>query len=335
MEEEIDSTPNDEPQIIKGKTKLRRHDSLDLESANVRGHHGHASQKDASWGVILALAFQSIGVVYGDLGTSPLYVYASTFPNGIKHHDDILGVLSLVYYTLTLMPLIKYVFIVLRANDNGNGGTFALYSLLCRHAKVGLLPSQQAEDKEVSNYQLELPSNKLGLSSKVKSGLENSKIAKFVLLFITMLATSLVIGDGILTPCMSVLSAVGGLKAASSAFTEGRVVWISVAILVLLFSVQRLGTDKVGYSFAPIISIWFLLNAGIGIYNFVIHDPTVIKAVNPWHIVQYFQRNGKEAWVSLGGVVLCITGTEALFADLGHFSVRSIQLSMSMIVYPA
>lgn len=88
----------------------------------------------------------------------------------------------------------------------------------------------------------------------------------------------------------------------------GRVVWISVGILILLFSAQRFGTDKVGYTFAPILSIWFLMNAGIGIYNFVKFDSTVVKAVNPWYIVQYFRRNGRDAWVSLGGVVLCVTG---------------------------
>ncbi|XP_056689359.1 potassium transporter 5 isoform X2 [Spinacia oleracea] len=307
------------PQII-GKRKLRRYDSLDLESANVKDHHGHNhNSKDVSWAVVLSLAFQSIGVIYGDIGTSPLYVYASTFTDGIKNSDDILGVLSLIYYTITLLPLIKYVFIVLRANDNGKGGTFALYSLLCRNAKVGLLPSQQDEDQEVSNYQLELPSNQLGLSLKLKNLLENSTIAKYILLLVTMLSTSLVIGDGVLTPSISVLSAVGGLKAASPVFTEA----------------QRFGTDKVGYSFAPIVGIWFLVNAGIGVFNFIKYDPTVIKALNPWYIVQYFQRNGKDAWVSLGGVVLCVTGTEALFADVGHFSVKSIQISMSSVAYPA
>ncbi|KAK9757002.1 hypothetical protein RND81_01G134100 [Saponaria officinalis] len=289
-----------------------------------------------NWTIVLSLAFQSLGVIYGDIGTSPLYVYASTFPKGIKDKKDILGVLSLIYYTITLLPLIKYVFIVLRANDNGKGGTFALYSLLCRNAKVGLLPSTQVEDQQVSNYQLQLPSNHLGLSLKLKTFLENSIVSKYVLLIVTMLSTSLVIGDGVLTPSISVLSAVSGLKEASeTVFTEGRVVWISVGILILLFSVQRFGTDKVGYSFAPIVSIWFVMNASIGLYNFIKFDPTVIKAVNPWYIIDYFSRNGKDAWVSLGGVVLCVTGTEALFADVGHFSVRSIQLSMSALVYPA
>ncbi|OMP14051.1 potassium transporter [Corchorus olitorius] len=308
------------------KKYLRRYDSLDLESAKVASHHGRGSQA-VEWSVILQLAFQSIGVVYGDIGTSPLYVYASTFSEGINHKDDILGVLSLIFYTITLIPLIKYVFIVLRANDNGEGGTFALYSLICRYARVGLIPSQQAEDHGVSNFQLELPSKRLTQASRIKSMLEKTLFAKIFLLIITMLGTSMVIGDGVLTPCISVLSAVGGIKRATVSMTE--------AILVCLFMVQRYGTDKVGYSFAPIIFIWFTFIAGIGVYNFIKFDPTVIKAINPVYIVDYFRRNKKDAWVSLGGVVLAITGTEALFADVGHFTVRSIQISMCSITYPA
>ncbi|XP_039036665.1 potassium transporter 5-like [Hibiscus syriacus] len=307
---------------------------MDLESAKVPTHHGHGP-KDLGWTVILQLAFQSIGVVYGDIGTSPLYVYASTFSDGIKNNDDVLGVLSLIFYTITLIPLIKYVFIVLRANDNGEGGTFALYSLICRYARVGLIPSQQAEDRDVSNFQLELPSKRLQRASRLKSKLEKNQFAKFFLLIITMLGTSMVIGDGVLTPCISVLSAVSGIKNATSAMTEDRIVWISTVILVCLFMVQRFGTDKVGYTFAPIICVWFTLIAGIGIYNFFKFDRSVIKAINPKYIVDYFQRNKKHAWVSLGGVVLAITGTEALFADVGHFTVRSIQISMCSVTYPA
>ncbi|XVF72576.1 hypothetical protein PTKIN_Ptkin12aG0132000 [Pterospermum kingtungense] len=315
--------------------KLRRYDSLDLESAKVATLHGHGRSQAVEWSVILQLAFQSIGVVYGDIGTSPLYVYASTFGNGINHKDDILGVLSLIFYTITLIPLIKYVLIVLRANDNGQGGTFALYSLICRYARVGLIPSQQAEDCGVSNFELELPSKSLKRASNIKSKLENSQFAKFFLLIITMLGTSMVIGDGVLTPCISVLSAVGGIKEATTAMTEDRIVWISACILVCLFMVQRFGTDKVGYSFAPIICVWFTLIGGIGVYNFIKYDPTVVKAINPGYIVDYFRRNKKDAWVSLGGVVLAITGTEALFADVGHFTVRSIQISMCTVTYPA
>ncbi|GFQ05703.1 potassium transporter 5 [Phtheirospermum japonicum] len=319
-------------QLINQNNTLRRSDSLDIESANLR-HHSHGT--GLGWAVVLQLAFQSLGVVYGDIGTSPLYVYASTFTDGIKHKDDILGVLSLIFYTLTLIPLVKYVFIVLRANDNGDGGTFALYSLICRYAKVGLIPSQEIEDQNVSTFQLELPNNRTERASKIKSKLENSNFAKFFLLFATMLGTSMVIGDGVLTPCISVLSAVGGIKQVKSSITQDEIVWISVGIIIFLFTVQRFGTDKVGYSFAPIICVWFSFNAVIGAYNFIKYDPSVIKAINPKYVVDYFIRNKEQAWISLGGVVLSITGTEALFADVGHFSVRSIQLSMCCVTYPA
>ncbi|XP_028804196.1 potassium transporter 5 [Neltuma alba] len=317
--------------------KLRRHDSLDIESraySNPNAHHP-SSKEQPTW-LMLQLAFQSLGIVYGDIGTSPLYVYASTFADGINHNDDVLGVLSMIIYTITLIPLIKYVFIVLKANDNGDGGTFALYSLICRYAKVGLIPNEQSEDAEVSNYQLELPeSRRMRRASKIKYKLENSHFAKFFLLFATMLGTSMVIGDGVLTPCISVLSAVGGIKQAATSITDDGVVWISVAILVCLFMVQRFGTDRVGYSFAPIICIWFTFIGGIGIYNFIKYDPTVLKALNPAYIIQYFKRNKKDGWISLGGIVLSTTGTEALFADVGHFSVRSIQISMCSVTYPA
>ncbi|XWS75335.1 hypothetical protein CRYUN_Cryun01aG0077600 [Craigia yunnanensis] len=260
-------------------------------------------------------------------------VYFSTFTSGIYHRDDILGVLSLILYTLTLIPLLKYVFIVLRATDNGEGGTFALYSLICRYAKVSMMQNQQAEDHQVSDFKLELPSKRLKLSSALKSNLENSQFAKLFLLLITMLGTSMVIGDGVLTPCISVLSAVGGIQQATMA--EDRIVWISVAILVCLFLVQRFGTDKVGYTFAPILCVWFTFIGGIGVYNFIKFDPTVIKAINPKYILDYFKRNKKDAWISLGGVVLATTGMEALFADVGHFTVRSIQISMCTVTYPA
>ncbi|KAF3436412.1 hypothetical protein FNV43_RR23504 [Rhamnella rubrinervis] len=315
--------------------KLRRYDSFDVESRRIPGLHGHAS-KNQDWSVILHLAFQSIGVIYGDIGTSPLYVYSSTFASGeIKHTNDILGVLSLIFYTLTLIPLIKYVLIVLRATDNGEGGTFALYSLVCRYAKVGLTPNEQAEDKEVSNFQLELPNDRLKRASRIKTKLENSRFAKYFLLLATMLGTSMVIGDGVLTPCISVLSAVGGIKEAKPDMSQDMIVWISVGILICLFMVQRFGTDKVGYSFAPIICVWFAMIGGIGVYNFIKFDPSVVKALNPKYIVDYFKRNKKDAWISLGGAVLAITGTEALFADVGHFSVKSVQISMCCVTYPA
>ncbi|KAJ7977526.1 Potassium transporter [Quillaja saponaria] len=159
----------------------------------------------------------------------------------------------------------------------------------------------------LSNFQLDLPNKRLEIASKLKSKLEKSRFAKTFLLFATMLGTSMVIGDGVLTLCISVLSAVGGIKEATSAMTEDRIVWVSIAILVCLFMVQ----------------------------SFIKYDPTVVKAINPKYIVDYFKRNKLDAWISLGGVVLAITGTEALFADVGHFTVRSIQISMCCVTYPS
>ncbi|KAK6160497.1 hypothetical protein DH2020_003878 [Rehmannia glutinosa] len=264
-----------------------------------------------SWSRTLSLAFQSIGIIYGDIGTSPLYVYDSTFTDGIHHKDDILGVLSLIIYTFVLVPMIKYVFIVLWANDNGDGGTFALYSLICRYAKVSFIPNDQPEDRELSNYRLDTPSNQLRRAQKIKEKIEKSKTAKLVLFLATILGTAMVI----------VLSAVSGIKP----LNQDAVVFISIAILTTLFCVQRFGTDKVGYSFAPAVCLWFLFISGIGLYNLFKHDVTVLRAFNPKYIIDYFRRNGKKGWISLGGVVLCITGTEAMFADLGHFNVPAVQ----------
>ncbi|KAK4413524.1 Potassium transporter 5 [Sesamum alatum] len=311
--------------------RLRRVDSLNLEAGNLSFKPSHHASRQASWGRTLSLAFQSIGVIYGDIGTSPLYVYASTFTDGIQNENDILGVLSLIIYTLILVPMVKYVFLVLWANDNGDGGTFALYSLICRYANVSLIPNDQPEDRELSNYRLDTPSNQLRRAQKIKEKLEKSITAKIVLFLATILGTSMVIGDGVLTPCISVLSAVGGIKPLG----QDAVVYISIAILIILFCVQRFGTDKVGYSFAPAICLWFLFISGIGLYNLFKHDVTVLRAFNPKYIVDYFRQNGKKGWVSLGGIVLCITGTEAMFADLGHFNVPAVQISFSGMVFPS
>ncbi|GMH06547.1 hypothetical protein Nepgr_008387 [Nepenthes gracilis] len=306
-----------------------RTDSLNLEAGRFSRSHSHNSK--TSWGRTMSLAFQSIGVIYGDIGTSPLYVYSSTFPDGIKHKDDILGVLSLIIYTIILLPMLKYIFIVLWANDEGDGGTFALYSKICRYAKVSLTPNQQPEDRELSNYRLETPSKQLQRAAKIKEKLEKSKIAKQILFLVTILGTSMVMGDGVLTPSISVLSAVEGINSLS----ENADVWISIAILIVLFSVQRFGTDKVGFTFAPIVSVWFLFISGIGLYNLFKYEIKVLRAFDPRYIIDYFKRNGKRGWISLGGVLLCITGTEAMFADLGHFNVRAVQISFSTMVFPA
>ncbi|KAM3353961.1 hypothetical protein ACQJBY_024888 [Aegilops geniculata] len=313
--------------------RLQGFDSLHMEAERIPGGQSHAAK--VGWATTLHLAFQSLGVVYGDMGTSPLYVFSSTFTGGIKHTNDLLGVTSLIIYTLALLPLMKYCFIVLRANDNGDGGTFALYSLISRYARISLIPNQQVEDASVTHYKLESPLNSVKRAHWIKEKMENSPKLKIILFLVTILATSMVIGDGVLTPCISVLSAVGGIKQSANFLTQGQIAGIAIGTLIALFLVQRLGTDKVGYTFGPVILTWFILIAGIGIYNVIKHDTGILKAFNPKYIIDYFQRNGKEGWISLGGVVLCITGTEAMFADLGHFNVRAIQIGFSVVLLPS
>ncbi|KAG0593278.1 hypothetical protein M758_1G310600 [Ceratodon purpureus] len=281
--------------------------------------------------VVLRLAYQSLGVVYGDLGTSPLYVFKSTFANvSVDNSDDIIGALSLIIYTLTIIPLIKYIIITLRANDNGEGGTFALYSLLCRYCNISSLPNHHPSDVELTTYLVEHANQKTRLQKR----LEASAFLQNVLLIIVLLGTCMVIGDGILTPAISVLSAVVGIKAASSSLNSNVVTVLTLIILVFLFSLQRFGTARVSFLFAPIFSTWFLVLALLGCYNIIKWDKSVFQAFSPLQIVNFFRRNGRSGWEHLGGIVLCMTGTEALFADLGHFSYRSIQVAFTSLVYP-
>ncbi|XP_009782238.1 potassium transporter 11 isoform X1 [Nicotiana tabacum] len=283
--------------------------------------------------LLLRLAFQSLGVVYGDLGTSPLYVFYNTFPHGIDDTEDVIGALSLIIYSLTLIPLLKYVFIVCRANDNGQGGTFALYSLLCRHAKIKTIPNQHRTDEELTTYSRST-FHEHSFAAKTKRWLEAYSFRKNALLIIVIVGTCTVIGDGILTPAISVLSATGGIKVDHPKMSNDVVVVVAVIILVGLFSLQHYGTDRVGWLFAPIVLLWFLLVGGIGIFNIWKYDSSVLRAFSPVYIYRYFRRRKKEGWTSLGGIMLSITGTEALFADLAHFPVSAIQLAFTVIVFP-
>ncbi|XP_071724505.1 potassium transporter 4-like, partial [Rutidosis leptorrhynchoides] len=167
----------------------------------------------------VVLAYQSFGVVYGDLSTSPLYVYSSTFIGKLDtHHNQeaIFGAFSLVFWTLTLIPLLKYVLILLAADDNGEGGTFALYSLLCRHAKFSLLPNQQPADEQLSSYGYGTQSE----TTALKRFMEKHKRLRTALLVVVLFGACMVIGDGVLTPAISVLSAVSGLKVTEKNLTN-------------------------------------------------------------------------------------------------------------------
>ncbi|XP_020522336.1 potassium transporter 2 isoform X2 [Amborella trichopoda] len=291
-----------------------------------------------SWRSLLLLAYQSLGVVYGDLSISPLYVYKSTFADDITHsetNEEIFGVLSFVFWTLTLIPLFKYVFIVLRADDNGEGGTFALYSLICRHAKVSLLPNRQVADEELSTYIMESPPDKRN-GSRVKIWLEKHKNFHTALLIVVLLGTCMVIGDGVLTPAISVFSAVSGLELSmSKEHREYAVVPITCFILVCLFALQHYGTHRVGFFFAPVVLTWLLCISTLGLYNIFHWNPYVYQALSPYYMYKFLKKTRKGGWMSLGGILLCITGSEAMFADLGHFSYRAIQMAFTFVVYPA
>ncbi|CAL5185503.1 unnamed protein product [Lathyrus oleraceus] len=310
---------------------------MDSQSQSIPSSSRNPSQ--LSWMNLsrnLLLAYQSFGVVYGDLSTSPLYVYTSTFKGKLKdHHDEetIFGVFSLIFWTITLIPLLKYVFIILSANDNGEGGTFALYSLLCRHAKFNLLPNQQAADEELSSYKYG-PSSQTGASSPLKMFLEKHKRLRTVLLVVVLFGACMVIGDGVLSPAISVLASVSGLKVTITKFNNGELVLLACVILVGMFALQHCGTHRIAFMFAPIVIIWLLSIFIIGIYNTVLWNPKIVFAISPHYIIQFFIKTGTEGWISLGGILLCITGAEAMFADLGHFTATSIRLAFAAVIYP-
>ncbi|KAL0357945.1 UNVERIFIED_CONTAM: putative potassium transporter 12 [Sesamum calycinum] len=314
--------------------KPKRADSFDVEAMEIADKHSHHKKDVSLWGT-LALGFQTLGVVYGDMGTSPLYVFADVFSKvPITSEVDILGTLSLVIYTIALIPLMKYVFVVLKANDSGEGGTFALYSLICRYANVNLLPNRQQADEYISSFKLRLPTPELERALNIKEALEHKSYMKKLLLLLVLMGTSMIIGDGILTPAISVMSAVSGLQGRIPGFGTDALVITSIVILVGLFSIQRFGTSKVGFMFAPALALWFFSLGAIGIYNLFKYDITVVKAVNPFYIYLFFKKNSTNGWSALGGCVLCITGAEAMFADLGHFSVPSIQIAFTAVVFP-
>ncbi|CAE6101940.1 unnamed protein product [Arabidopsis arenosa] len=298
--------------------------------------------KRESWWTVLTLAYQSLGVVYGDLATSPLYVYKSTFAEDITHsetNEEIFGVLSLIFWTLTLIPLVKYVFIVLRADDNGEGGTFALYSLLCRHARISSLPNFQLADEDLSEYKRTSGENLRSLKVpgwSLKNTLEKHKFLQNMLLVLALIGTCMVIGDGVLTPAISVFSAVSGLELSMSKQQHQYVeVPVVCAILILLFSLQHYGTHRLGFVFAPIVLAWLLCISTIGVYNIFHWNPNVYKALSPYYIYKFLKKTRKRGWMSLGGILLCITGSEAMFADLGHFTQLSIQIAFTFAVYPS
>ncbi|KAK4597010.1 hypothetical protein RGQ29_014861 [Quercus rubra] len=291
--------------------------ALSIDSASLP----NANEQQMSRWSTLVLAYKTLGVVFGGLVTSPLYVYPS-MPLKSPTKEDYLGIYSIMFWTLTLIGVVKYASIAIKADDQGEGGTFALYSLLCRHVNIGILsPKRVSSNSSLSH------STQEGTEKKSRIGIffESSIVARRVLLFVAILGMCMLIGDGILTPAISVLSAMDGLRAPFPSVSKSLVEALSAVVLVVLFLLQKFGTSRVSFLFSPIMAAWTLSTPLVGIYSIIHHYPSIFKAISPHYIFHFFRRNGKEGWLLLGGTVLCITGSEAMFADLGHFNQRSIQ----------
>ncbi len=247
---------------------------------------------------LAALTLGAIGVVYGDIGTSVLYAVKEVFGSGHVGFStgNVYGILSVLFWTLTVIVSIKYVVLVLRADNNGEGGLIAMLALA----------SQAVKDKP-----------------RLRS----------VLLAVGIFGTSLFYGDGVITPAISVLSAVEGLEVVSPRFAEG-VIPLTLLILFCLFAVQKHGTSGVGRYFGPITLVWFFVLAALGVSNIVRH-PEILTAISPHHAVRFMWHHPGTTFIILGAVVLCVTGAEALYADLGHFGKKPIRLAWFAVVMPA
>jgi len=259
--------------------------------------HGHAKPRASDPIVstgLPALGLSALGVVFGDIGTSPLYTLKTvlTLIGGAPTPDHVLGVLSLILWTLVIITTIKYVTVAMSIDNDGEGGVLALMALLGvkRHQRPAIVA-------------------------------------------VGLFGAALIYGDGAITPAISVLSALEGLNIVTPAF-QPYVLPSAVAILVALFAVQPRGTAWIGKAFGPIMALWFLVMAVLGIWG-IVHHPSVLAAVNPVPGLRYLFSNGYASFLVLGGVFLCVTGAEALYADMGHFGSRPIRLAWSGIVFPS
>lgn len=286
---------------------------------------------------VIFLAYQSLGTAFAALSISPIYVYKVTFSGKLRDHqteDVVFGVCSLIFWTLTLVTLLKYAIIMLTADDNGEGGTFALYSLLCRHGKFGLLPNYQTADEEISTYGNAKISLRSTPSSRFRGSIDRLKRRKTLLLLLVLFGASLGMTFGALAPAISVLSSIEGVQAQVTSLHKGSVIAIASVVLIGLFVLQHRGTYRAAFVFAPIMILWSLSIAALGIYNIIVWNPNVYKALSPYFIIEFFRHTGPDGWISLGGVLLCITGTEVMFEDLGYFSAASVRIAFFCVTYP-
>ena len=247
---------------------------------------------------LAALTLGALGVVYGDIGTSPLYALKEVFHGGhvAATSANILGVLSLIFWTMTIIVSVKYVLLILRADNNGEGGLIAMLALATTAVKD-------------------------------KPALRN------LLMTVGLFGTAIFYGDAVITPAISVLSAVEGLGVAAPQL-QGVVIPITLVVLAGLFAVQRFGTGGIGKFFGPIMMVWFLVLVALGLPH-IVANPAVLVAMNPAYAVAFFVHNPLVAFIGLGAVVLCVTGGEALYADMGHFGKKPIRIAWFGFVMPA
>jgi KUP system potassium uptake protein len=260
-------------------------------------HTSHTSRSPGRQLAVLTLG--AVGVVYGDIGTSPLYALRECFHglHGVAPtRDNVLGVLSLIFYALTFIVSIKYLIFVMRADNRGEGGIFALMAL------VSAQPTARRRSRAT-------------------------------LVTLGLFGAALLYGEGMITPAISVLSAVEGLAIATHLF-ERFIVPMTIGILLGLFLIQRHGTARVGSLFGPVMVVWFITIAVMGAY-WIVQDPHVLAALNPLHGARFLVNNGWQGFVVLGAVVLVVTGCEALYADMGHFGRKPIRLAWFVLVLPA
>lgn len=261
-------------------------------------HHPHAAPTGRRLGI---LTLTALGVVYGDIGTSPLYALRECFREEygiLPTPANILGVLSLIVWSLILVVSVKYIVFILRADNRGEGGILALLALL-------LQQKRRADDKP----------------------------RRLALVMLGLFGAALLYGDGVITPAISVLGAVEGLQVSTPALAHV-IVPITMAILFGLFMVQRYGTARVGTAFGPTMLVWFVTIAVLGVHS-ISQNPHVLQAMNPWHAVTFFGEHGMAGFLTLGAVVLCVTGGEALYADMGHFGKRPIRIAWFSVALPA
>ena len=246
---------------------------------------------------LAALTLGAIGVVYGDIGTSVLYAMKEVFGSGHVPftHDNVYGILSIFFWTLTTIVSVKYVVLVLRADNHGEGGLVAMLALA----------SQSVKDRP--------------------------QLRK-VLLIVGIFGTCLFYGDGVITPAISVLSAVEGLEVISPAFKKA-VIPLTLVILFLLFWVQKRGTAGIGKFFGPITLVWFATIAVLGVSH-IVHHPEILLAISPHYALGFMWNEPGTTFIILGAVVLCVTGGEALYADMGHFGKKPIRLAWFSVVMP-